>query len=624
MADGRKSSAAEDGTTSSSGGGGTTDGSSPTARKPLSVARLKEKGKKLASAHIHRELAVNGTSDSLNRLLDDLLSPETPISNSDNIEWCRWLVAGGRTPAEFASIVRAYDNHAKCGLVWIPHVVAYRCRTCGISPCMSICRDCFKRGNHRNHDFNMFLSQAGGACDCGDTSVMKAEGFCSDHGLNNCQNKSPVPDDLMLVAEAMMPRLILRMLLHFREYSATNLDSADCRRTAEYCNEYCAMLMEFNNMGELMRRVMTRTLIDRGVYRRLQEPPYPSTRYGMYLRDSWLQYEEALRQFPSPEPPLDYAHLAALGRTIVHETLLEEFIFWTFKYEFQQQIVCFLLNMLPDQDYKEHLTRTFVMHYCRIPSVLELSSDPDTLSNRVVHMSVQLFSNESLALKMVEELSLLHVMIISLRQMMSKILTPHTLHSPEHNFHYVVDCAERVMKEHCYWPLVSDFNNVLSHESVALVFLKDDDLIDMWFQFLSMLQGMNVNIREIISHVEYESSSYYAAFSCELEASAYPMWSIISHLQDPSHAPLAKKIMMYCVNYLQDWLDAINFYRQPTFGKFEMGRASFHFPLHRYLAAFICQAVKTMGMSLNDILPSADLLPKLMMHPLRVQVSVFD
>ena len=60
---------------------------------------------------------------------------------------------------------------------------------------------------------------------------------------------------------------------------------------------------------------------------------------------------------------------------------------------------------------------------------------------------------------------------------------------PDKNFHFVIDCAKKVMKEHCYWPLVSDFNNVLSHESVALVFLKDDNLIDMWFQFLSMLQG---------------------------------------------------------------------------------------------------------------------------------------
>lgn len=77
---------------------------------------------------------------------------------------------------------------------------------------------------------------------------------------------------------------------------------------------------------------------------------------------------------------------------------------------------------------QEHLTRTFVMHYSRIPSVLEMSRDPDTLSNRVVHMSVQLFSNESLALKMVNELSLLHVMIISLKLMMSKILIQNTLH----------------------------------------------------------------------------------------------------------------------------------------------------------------------------------------------------
>ncbi len=68
------------------------------------------------------------------------------------------------------------------------------------------------------------------------------------------------------------------------------------------------------------------------------------------------------------------------------------------------------------------------MHYSRIPSVLEMSKDPDTLSNRVVHMSVQLFSNESLALKMVEELSLLHVMVISLKMMMTKNLIANTLH----------------------------------------------------------------------------------------------------------------------------------------------------------------------------------------------------
>lgn len=60
--------------------------------------------------------------------------------------------------------------------------------------------------------------------------------------------------------------------------------------------------------------------------------------------------------------------------------------------------------------------------------MLERSADPDTLSNRVVHVSVQLFSNESLALRMTEQLSLLHVMVVSLKFMMGKIIIQNTLH----------------------------------------------------------------------------------------------------------------------------------------------------------------------------------------------------
>lgn len=100
----------------------------------------------------------------------------------------------------------------------------------------------------------MFLSQAGGACDCGDTSVMKAEGFCSDHGINHNMRDTTVPNDLMTVAKAIMPRLLLRLLFHFR-------DNGDIRA----CDSYCSMLMELNNIGELMRNVMTNTLLDKKV-----------------------------------------------------------------------------------------------------------------------------------------------------------------------------------------------------------------------------------------------------------------------------------------------------------------------------------------------------------------------
>lgn len=55
--------------------------------------------------------------------------------------------------------------------------------------------------------------------------------------------------------------------------------------------------------------------------------------------------------------------------------------------------------------------------------------------------------------------------------------------------HFVVDCSQQVMKDHCYWPLVSDLNNVLSHQPVAQQFMSDDSLLEMWFVFLSMFQG---------------------------------------------------------------------------------------------------------------------------------------
>lgn len=66
--------------------------------------------------------------------------------------------------------------------------------------------------------------------------------------------------------------------------------------------------------------------------------------------------------------------------------------------------------------------------------MLERSSDPDTLSNRVVHVSVQLFSNKTIASTMVENLYLLHVMVISLKYMMQKILIPNVLHSKLFSF----------------------------------------------------------------------------------------------------------------------------------------------------------------------------------------------
>lgn len=122
---------------------------------------LLKKGKRGAAVYIQAECSRSARPDNLNALLDTLLDPLKSVDDWETIDWCRWLMAGGITPDEFASTVRRYDNATTCGLVWTANFVAYRCRTCGISPCMSLCAECFQRGNHKGHDFNMFRSQAG-------------------------------------------------------------------------------------------------------------------------------------------------------------------------------------------------------------------------------------------------------------------------------------------------------------------------------------------------------------------------------------------------------------------------------------------------------------------------------
>lgn len=590
------------------------------ASNSIAAHVLMKKGKRGAAAYVHADCSNSTSPQHLNELLDVLLNPGKMIDEWETIDWCKWLIAGGKTPDDFSRIVRRYDNATTCGLVWTANFVAYRCRTCGISPCMSLCADCFQNGNHAGHDFNMFRSQAGGACDCGDTSVMKETGFCDRHGPKAQVNKPPAPNDLVCVAEVVMPRIILRLIQHLRENSKSGVSDAHMVAIQD-ADQFLTMLHDFSAMGAVMRRVMTGALTNPQIYKNLTDCPVADSEHYSYMVESQRVYQQVLKSLPNPEPPDEYKDCPSLQEHLVHRTFLEELVFWTVKFEFPQKVVCLLLNMLPDPDYKEALTQAFVLHYSRISLMLERSTDPDTLSNRVVHVSVQLFSNESLAFRMAERLNLLHVMVISLKYMMGKILIQNSLHDTDKNYHYVVDCGRQVMKEHCYWPLVSDLNNVLSHRPVAVKFMSDDNLLEMWFSFLSMFQGMNVNQRELTQHVEFEPNTYYAAFSAELEASAYPMWALVSHLRDSSTVELTKSVLSMCLAALQEWLEAVNFTHPATSDELQV---SFHLPLHRYLSVFMCQAVRQQGVPLREVLPPRDTLALVMMHPLRVQVAFYE
>ena len=69
---------------------------------------LIRKGKRGAAAYVQAECNSAKAEPSkspqhLNALLDHLLHPEKPIDDQETIDWCRWLVGGGRDFDDFAA-----------------------------------------------------------------------------------------------------------------------------------------------------------------------------------------------------------------------------------------------------------------------------------------------------------------------------------------------------------------------------------------------------------------------------------------------------------------------------------------------------------------------------------------
>lgn len=66
-------------------------------------------------------------------------------------------------------------------------------------------------------------------------------------------------------------------------------------------------------------------------------------------------------------------------------------------------------------------------------------------------------------------------------------------------------------------------------------------------------------MRELSQHVEFEPQTYYAAFSAELEASASPMWALVSHLRDSDTRHYTFSVLRECLRALSTWFKSVGF-----------------------------------------------------------------
>ena len=221
------------------------------------------------------------------------------------------------------------------------------------------------------------------------------------HGRCSAKHVSGPPDELMCVAENMLPKLILRLVQHLREKSVNLTENPNARQkiSLDDADGFLTLLHEFCDMGSAMRNVIISCLVNNTIYTSLtQHILKDDSEYANYMRKSSDRYNAAVAGFPCPDTSKKFCDCPALNSRLVHTTFLEELLFWTVRYEFPQKLVCLLLNMLPDQKYKELFTRAFVLHYSRMSTMLDKSGISETLSNRLAecsryfHLNIVIFS----------------------------------------------------------------------------------------------------------------------------------------------------------------------------------------------------------------------------------------
>ncbi len=244
--------------------------------------------------------------------------------------------------------------------------------------------------------------------------------------------------------------------------------------------------------------------------------------------------------------------------------IVDEFLYWCICFEFPENLVKFLLSLLPSIEYKQIFIKSFVSQYSYI-SILLLTSKSENLSSRVVHISVQLFSNEAIAMKAVEESNLLAIVLSTLYNM---IFTPYNEMSTSNQLliayngadrsseQLVVDPDHTIMQENLYWLVISDLVNLLSHKAVAIKFINDPNLVELWLNLISCFQGMNLNVRTFGDHVQHEPT-YFSSFSAELEFCSSVMWSFLQHLKGSDTAEKSVKVVKAIFECLRKWLTSI-------------------------------------------------------------------
>lgn len=76
-----------------------------------------KKGKRQAASYIQSFCSNHHCPDITNEVFDSILNPANPIDDWDTIDWCRWLLAGGKSPEEYTQTGNKIEHYYSTRLI---------------------------------------------------------------------------------------------------------------------------------------------------------------------------------------------------------------------------------------------------------------------------------------------------------------------------------------------------------------------------------------------------------------------------------------------------------------------------------------------------------------------------
>ncbi|XP_026856016.2 E3 ubiquitin-protein ligase UBR1 isoform X2 [Electrophorus electricus] len=554
-----------------------------------------------------------------------------------------------------------------CGRVFKEGETVYSCRDCAIDPTCVFCMDCFQSSVHKGHRYKMHASSGGGFCDCGDLEAWKTGPWCSQHdpGTSVAMETDECVLEVGLQERAfMLFQVLLSYITELMVWEESNELSEELQPRLKEDKYYCVLYNDehhsYDHVIYTLQRAIScdhseaqthTALIDKEGRRAVktgtlrccqqakalirtnsehitQQPLRVEILHAAVMAHqtfalrlgTWFQqiigYSVGFRQVfcqVALKPSADGEKPCLISRLMLHDARL---------YKGARKVIHELIfcSLLMETEYKRQFAMLFTENYKQLQE--DFISDDHERNISITALSVQIFTVPTLARQLIEEGSVIKVILDTVME----VLREHLDNSQRFHFQgYNSDKFFRIQV------IFHDLRYILISKPTVWTEQLRQKFLEGFSDFLEMLrcmQGMEEMKRQFGQHIEVEPE-WEAGFSIQMQLrhilSMFQDWCASDERVLLQAFRQCHQVLLQCTNqpfhseptdsYMRKHILHIRPYRV------SQEPVSIHLPISRLLAGLYLLLCRTGAIKyLPDFVdPQLD-LPALVEQPLRCVV----